>query len=206
MSIPIRSVFDRFTSNRKRKPVAAGRAYFCRCGKPVFFRNSICLACNTPLGYEPHLQRVYPLAAGSEPGTWQLASDGAPDGKYLRCSNLDSPAACNWLVSEPEMEGNPRLVCIACRLNRTIPDLSIPENAVWWGRLEGAKRRLVSGGPPSSGCVARRPGHRARLGLRFSALARRRTARLDGPCRWDHHHEHRGGRPLRARAHSRGVA
>jgi hypothetical protein len=48
------------------------------------------------------------------------------------------------LIAEREMAGNPRLLCIACRLNRTIPDLSSPENGMLWGRLEAAKRRLVS--------------------------------------------------------------
>src|ERR1700742_2336994 len=33
--------------------------------------------------------------------------------------------------------------CIACRHNRTIPDLSIPENQSLWGRLETAKHRLI---------------------------------------------------------------
>jgi hypothetical protein len=144
MSSSIQSLFDKIAPQRKRKPVAAGRAYFCRCGRPVFFRNSVCLACNTPLGYEPHWRQVFPLQAGLEPGTWQLASEGAAPGKYRRCANLDSPAGCNWLVSEAEAAGNPRLMCIACRLNRTIPDLSAPENGVLWGRLEAAKRRLVS--------------------------------------------------------------
>ncbi len=144
MSIPIQSLFDRFAPKRKHRPVAASRAYVCRCGRPVFFRNSVCLACKTPLGYEPHLRQVFPLVSGSEPDTWELATEGASAGKYLRCANLQSPAACNWLVSEAEASGNPRLMCIACRLNRTIPDLSVPENDVLWGRLEGAKRRLVS--------------------------------------------------------------
>jgi hypothetical protein len=149
MSIPIQSLFDKIAPKKKRKPVAASRAYFCRCGRPVFFRNSVCLACNTPLGYEPHLRQVYPLTPGSDPDTWELASEDVisekdEPGKYRRCVNLDSPAGCNWLVSENETEGNPRLVCIACRLNRTIPDLSVPENGLLWGRLEAAKRRVVS--------------------------------------------------------------
>ena len=41
-------LFDKFTPKRKRKPVAGGRAYFCRCGRPVFFRNSICLGLQDP--------------------------------------------------------------------------------------------------------------------------------------------------------------
>jgi hypothetical protein len=39
------------------------------------------------------------------------------------------------------------LLCRACRLNRTIPDLNDPEhpdNGLLWGRIELAKRRLVS--------------------------------------------------------------
>jgi hypothetical protein len=144
LSIPAHSLFETLAAPRRRKPVSAGRAYFCRCGRPVFFRNSVCLACQTPLGYEPRLRKVYPLAPGPEPDSWQLALESASPGKYRRCSNLDSPAACNWLVSEAEAESNPRLMCIACRLNRTIPDLSIPENGLLWGRLEGAKRRLIS--------------------------------------------------------------
>ena len=33
--------------------------------------------------------------------------------------------------------------CQACRLNRTIPDLGLPENLLRWQRLEAAKHRLV---------------------------------------------------------------
>jgi hypothetical protein len=140
----MQSLFDKLAPPRKRKPVAAGRAYFCRCERPIFFRNSVCLACNAPLGYEPHLRQVFPLAPGTENGTWQLEREGVNPGKYRRCANLETSAGCNWLVSEAELEGNPRLLCIACRLNRTIPDLSIPENGVLWGRVEAAKRRVVS--------------------------------------------------------------
>jgi hypothetical protein len=144
MSIPIQTLFDKIAPKKKRRQVTAGRAYFCRCGRPVFFRNSVCLACKTPLGYEPHLRQVYPLAPGAEPDTWKLAIDDASPEVYRRCPNLETAAGCNWLVAEKETEGNPRLMCIACRLNRTIPDLSIAENGVLWGRLEAAKRRVVS--------------------------------------------------------------
>src|SRR5579871_2777694 len=103
-----------------RKPVVL-RRYFCRCGRPVFFRNSVCLACKTPLGYEPHLRQVFALAPGSQLDTWELASEDASSGTYLRCANLETPAACNWLIPEVEAEGNPSRFCIACRLDRTIP-------------------------------------------------------------------------------------
>jgi hypothetical protein len=171
MSIPSLSLFDKIAPQRKRRPVAAGRAYFCRCERPVFFRNSVCLACQTPLGYEPHLRQLYPLTQTAEPELWQLATEGVSTLKYRRCANLDSPAACNWLVSEAETDGNPRLMCIACRLNRTIPDLSLPENGLLWGRLESAKRRVVSSLLALDLPVKSRVDQDAERGLAFDFLS-----------------------------------
>ena len=90
------------------------------------------------------MRRVFPLAPASEPEFWHIESEQANTVNYRRCANLETAAGCNWLVAEQEMDGNPRFMCIACRLNRTIPNLSIPENGVLWGRLENAKRRLAS--------------------------------------------------------------
>lgn len=170
MTIPIQSLFDKIAPPKRRKPVSADRAYFCRCGRPVFFRNSVCLACNTPLGYEPHLRQVDPLEPAGEAGLWKLAIDGASSTTYRRCANLETAAGCNWLVSDKEIDDNPRLMCIACRLNRTIPDLSIAENGLLWGRLEAAKRRLVSSllalNLPVASCVDQDPER----GLAFDFL------------------------------------
>src|SRR5579871_3646373 len=77
-----------------RKPVVL-RRYQCRCGRPVFFRNSVCLACRTPLGYEPHLARICPLEPAGD-GIWEL-SGWLPLKSYRRCANLETAAACNWL-------------------------------------------------------------------------------------------------------------
>ena len=83
------------------------------------------------------------------PGTneWRVVEKtGKIDGDcpaYRRCANLNTPAACNWLLSDHGI-GAKEGLCIACRLNRTIPDLSVPENGVLWGRFEEAKRRMVS--------------------------------------------------------------
>ena len=69
---------------------------------------------------------------------------GGPTGLfYKRCLNLSTPAACNWLIGAEDPHG----MCRACRLNRTIPDLADanqPDNGYLWGRVELAKRRLVS--------------------------------------------------------------
>ena len=53
------SLIARLRSAWKRtKQPTAPRAYRCQCERPVFFRNSECLACKTPLGYEPDLRSV----------------------------------------------------------------------------------------------------------------------------------------------------
>lgn len=129
-------------------PLLAGRNYHCQCGQPVFFRNSTCLACGTALGYDCTRGLLLALQPGPQPGVWQAwpTPAPAPDGDapaYKRCLNLSSPARCNWLLAAHD----PLAMCRACRLNRTIPDLANPgepDNGELWGRVELAKRRLVS--------------------------------------------------------------
>ncbi len=49
-------------------PLLSGRNYHCQCGQPVFFRNSKCLACGTPLGYDCERATLLPLMPASPPG------------------------------------------------------------------------------------------------------------------------------------------
>jgi hypothetical protein len=154
--------FDRLSAQlrtawKPHKQPTAPRAYRCQCGRPVFFRNSECLACHTPLGYEPYLAQVLPLSPGAQAGTWQLFGEtGEAARTYERCGNFDSAAGCNWLIpldetapapapaAKADPAPQPVRLCIACRLNHTIPDLTQPDNQELWRRIEGAKRRLVS--------------------------------------------------------------
>ncbi|MEO5715954.1 MAG: putative zinc-binding peptidase [Luteolibacter sp.] len=118
-----------------------GHTHRCQCGRPVFFRNSLCLGCGASLGYEPDRAEVRALLPASVEGSWRLAgSDGDASPVYRRCGNLDSPAGCNWLVPDE----SPSTLCISCRLNRTIPDLSDEDNRRYWRSIENAKRRLVA--------------------------------------------------------------
>ena len=134
------------------------KRYHCQCGNPIFFRNSTCLACDTPLGYDSDLGLLIAIQPGSLEGTWERfeAISPAPQpfeplsiqtGKqYRRCANLPTTAACNWLIDEAQPLAN--TFCLACSLNRTIPDLSDPahpENSMYWGRIELAKRRMLAG-------------------------------------------------------------
>ncbi|SFA73436.1 hypothetical protein SAMN03159488_00253 [Pseudomonas sp. NFIX10] len=124
-----------FMGDRSRN----SKVWPCRCGQSLFFRNSQCLACLAALGYQPEQSRLSSLQPAEQPGTWTLDADPQA-GLFRRCANLDTPAACNWLLPDNGRD----TLCIACSLNRTIPDLSIPENPERWRKVETAKRRLVA--------------------------------------------------------------
>jgi hypothetical protein len=121
------------------EPSGRGHKYRCQCGRPIFFRNSLCLGCKSVLGYEPELAQVCAIQPGPELDTWRL--HGKEDGASLwrRCENFDSPAGCNWLVPVEE-----ETLCRSCRLNQTIPSLDDADNCRWWRQIENAKRRLVA--------------------------------------------------------------
>lgn len=131
-------------------PPTTPRAFSCACGRPVFFSNSQCLACRRALGYAPArgallaLEPVRPRPGQGGPPAWREA--GVPPRRaprWSRCANLETPAACNWLLDAAEGAAGFTL-CRCCRLTRTLPDLSLPESGLWWCRIEQAKRRLVS--------------------------------------------------------------
>jgi hypothetical protein len=147
----------------------------------VFFRNSVCLACRTPLGYDPESSRLLPLKPGPRDGTWTVFGSRRRNPElYRNCGNIDTAAGCNWLVKD----GDSRL-CICCRLNRTIPDLSVNGNDILWHRIETAKRRVISSLPPL-GLPVRSKAEDPERGLAFDLLAsppagpRILTGHLDG--------------------------
>ena len=90
------------------------------CGQRLYFENSLCLNCKTPVAYDPHQANF--VVAGET---------GAPV-----CSNAGE-CDCNWIAE------NDHSLCLACSLNRTIPDLSVEGNRGRWARIEMAKRRTV---------------------------------------------------------------
>lgn len=152
------------------KTTGAGRAFRCRCSRPVFFRNSECLACHAPLGFEPLRGELRSLEPGDAEGLWRL--DGGDGTQYRRCANFD-PIGCNWLIPAD----SDATLCLSCALNRTIPDLDEPEHPRWWQSIEVAKRQLVAQllalGLPVRSKVADDPEH----GLCFDFL----RSQPDGP-------------------------
>ena len=116
------------------------KVWNCVCGQPVFFRNSHCLKCHSELGYLPGSDEILTLDPLAD-GTWRVRNFGfvphfgAP---LRRCANFSTDGGCNWLVTDGAD------YCVACRLNRTIPDLSMAQNGEHWHKIEVAKRRLIA--------------------------------------------------------------
>ena len=87
----------------------------------------------------PDSRHVLALDEGATPGTWR--ESGRARGKtYKRCANFTLPALCNWLLPAH----SPDALCTACNLNRTIPDLSVPDNGPLWFKVEAAKRQMIA--------------------------------------------------------------
>lgn len=132
------SSFFGHLQNRIARPYESTPLSHCTCGQQTFFANSVCLACQSPLGFLPEENRVHTLAPAGDQ-LWSLAQY-SQSRLYKRCANLDTAAACNWLIDAQ----SPLDLCLSCRLNRTIPDLSVPGNDELWRKMENAKRALVA--------------------------------------------------------------
>ncbi len=103
------------------------------CDNIIFFENHTCGRCNHRLGYIPELGIMTALKPAGD-GNW--APVGA-DGQRRFCANADHDV-CNWLIPARALDR----LCLACRHNDTIPDISSPENLTRWRELEFAKHRL----------------------------------------------------------------
>lgn len=98
--------------------------FICDCGNVLFFGSSKCLNCGGAVGYEPGKSVMLKVKPG---GGWKVCENGVKHG------------VCNWLLAAESQES----LCLACRMNRTIPDLRQARNRMLWGRMEMAKRRLL---------------------------------------------------------------
>ena len=99
------------------------------CGATVHFPNSLCTACGAEIGFAPAAMAM--VAPGPD-GTVE-----AHGRTWRKCTHYAQLMGCNWMVDDAAP------FCAACRLNRTIPDLSQPGNLLLWQRMEEDKRRLV---------------------------------------------------------------
>ncbi|HYZ33627.1 MAG TPA: putative zinc-binding peptidase [Crenalkalicoccus sp.] len=111
------------------------RLFRCQaCGQVLHFENVRCERCGRPLGYLPGPATLSAL----EPDGRAFRALAVPEGRFRYCANA-AYDACNWLLSARDKDS----LCAACRHNRVVPDLAVPENLPPWRRWEVAKRRLA---------------------------------------------------------------
>jgi len=112
------------------------KVFHCdHCNQLLFFENVTCMRCGRALAYLPELEDLVSLDR-LEGDLWTSPRAG----KTLRlCENYVAHDVCNVAIAN----GAPHTLCRACRLTRTIPNLSRPANQRLWYDLEVAKRRLL---------------------------------------------------------------
>ena len=147
------------------------------CAQVLYFENVRCEKCGHRLGYIAEANVLSALehpAPGEETRSDEARSDraqrdevrgdkarsdnaqgaetwralGKRGQSYRFCANA-AHDACNWLICAASTE----LYCVACRHNRTVPDLTQSVNIVAWRKLEYAKRKNSS--TLCSGCACR---------------------------------------------------
>jgi hypothetical protein len=106
------------------------------CSRALSFESRHCEGCLHPVGFD--WQGDMFLALDTERSGWIGAS--GTRGDLVACRNT-AFGACNWLTQA--QAGDDR--CPACRLNRIIPDLTVPGVLERWCRIEDAKRRMLHG-------------------------------------------------------------
>jgi hypothetical protein len=104
------------------------RAFTCgHCGQLVFFENSLCLRCSTPLGFAPWLLDL----VTRDPAHPEWVG-------LVQCANAGR-AHCNWMLAPDD----PGPLCRSCRLTRTRPADHDAEGIEQFAAAEAAKRRLL---------------------------------------------------------------
>ena len=111
------------------------RIFSCdSCGQLIFFDNSQCLGCGTPLGYVHAIRDVVALTQVAPDRFVDMAT---PIQSWQRCAYALT-TSCNWLIPE----GSPQ-PCQSCALTRFRPGADEAKWADELVRAEMAKRRLI---------------------------------------------------------------
>ena len=114
------------------------QTFSCRCGNPLFFENTHCLACESEVGWCPACRHIVALAP-LDSGGYRCTHEGCGTA-LMKCHNYAVENVCNRMVVMAE--GHADTLCDCCRYNEVIPDLEVDGNRERWAALESAKRRL----------------------------------------------------------------
>ncbi len=86
------------------------------CGARLFFRNRVC-GCGAEVAFDPEARAFVALAQG--------------------CANRGA-IGCNWRAADDAA------LCASCAMTRTVPDLTVGDNAALWAAAEEAKRWVLA--------------------------------------------------------------
>jgi hypothetical protein len=113
-------------------------AYSCpNCRQLLHFETRVCPSCAHPLGFAP-IANGFLHRDVRNGGVWCDASGATIP--VRPCANTRL-GVCNWVVASDDVQP----LCLACRHNRTIPDLGVAGVLERWTRIEDAKRRVLHG-------------------------------------------------------------
>jgi hypothetical protein len=107
---------------RRDRYLGGVRSFACgHCGSLVFFENTICLRCSTPLRFDSDRLSLVAMDEGAQ---------------WVDCANRQL-AGCNWLA---DRQG---VLCRSCRLTRTRPNTADAAGLEAFVVAERAKRRVL---------------------------------------------------------------
>ena len=146
------------------------------CGHPLYFDTTRCESCGLRTGYDASRHQL--LALEPIGSAWRAHDSSEP--AYRFCANAGHDV-CNWLVPADHAE----TFCTACRHNRTISDLSAPDNLAHWRRIERRQASAVLHAPAPSPAPQLAAAGPRRARVRFPVEHGRSVAVAghDRPCR-----------------------
>lgn len=105
-----------------------------KCHQTVFFENTHCESCQSELGFLAAEMRIITLKTDAQ----KLIAYADSTQQFKYCQNFHE-GGCNWLLSADSGDK----LCLACDLNKKIPDLGVERHRQEWIKIEIAKHRLV---------------------------------------------------------------
>ena len=136
-----------------------------QCKQQIFFEHTECEHCQSALGFVP-LEKDMGSFVIQNNGVWIAHNSDFSETKFKPCYNYQNHQACNWMIPADSES----VYCESCQLTHIIPDLSDPQNVLYWRRLEKAKRRFLYLAQRMNMMPRPKKNDEDRYGLRYNFL------------------------------------